>query len=94
MEDQDKIGIIGVNGTGKSTFLRVIAGSNRPTPVKYRWAIASGFVTSRRIRSLIRTKPSCEVFEGDLPEMKAVREYTETMELLEHPVMRSSSRNC
>lgn len=26
MEDQDKIGIVGVNGTGKSTFLKVIAG--------------------------------------------------------------------
>ena len=83
MEDQDKIGIIGVNGTGNPHFCGSSRGSNRPTPVKYRWAIASGFVTSRRIRSLIRTKPSCkEVFEGDLPEMKAVREYTETMELL------------
>lgn len=26
MEDQDKVGVIGVNGTGKSTFLKVIAG--------------------------------------------------------------------
>ena len=26
MGDQDKIGVVGVNGTGKSTFLRVIAG--------------------------------------------------------------------
>ncbi len=24
MGDQDKIGIVGVNGTGKSTFLRII----------------------------------------------------------------------
>ena len=39
-------------------------------------------------------KTVLQVFEGDLPEMKAVREYTETMELLDHQVMRSSSRNC
>lgn len=26
MADQDKIGVVGVNGTGKSTFLRVISG--------------------------------------------------------------------
>ncbi|KKO52805.1 ABC-F family ATP-binding cassette domain-containing protein [Paenibacillus sp. DMB20] len=84
MEDQDKIGVIGVNGTGKSTFLRVIAGL---TPAD------SGKISiGNRIRiQFLAQNPDFEhdntvlqqVFSGDLPEMKVVREYTETMELLE-----------
>ncbi len=30
LEDRDKIGIIGANGSGKTTFLRVIAGTETP----------------------------------------------------------------
>ncbi|WP_127591529.1 ABC-F type ribosomal protection protein TaeA [Paenibacillus lautus] len=87
MEDQDKIGIIGVNGTGKSTFLRVIAGIEPPDSGK----VSMG--NRIRVRYLAQNPEFDpdktvlqQVFEGDLPEMKAVREYTETMELLElHP---------
>ncbi|ETT68159.1 ABC-F type ribosomal protection protein TaeA [Paenibacillus sp. FSL H8-0457] len=87
MEDQDKIGIIGVNGTGKSTFMRVIAGIEPPDAGK----ISMG--NRIRVRYLAQNPEFDpdntvlqQVFEGDLPEMKAVREYTETMELLElHP---------
>ncbi|ANA78694.1 ABC transporter ATP-binding protein [Paenibacillus glucanolyticus] len=87
MEDQDKIGIIGVNGTGKSTFLRVVAGLEPPDSGK----ISMG--NRIRVRYLAQNPEFDpdktvlqQVFEGDLPEMKAVREYTETMELLElHP---------
>lgn len=87
MEDQDKIGIIGVNGTGKSTFMRVIAGIEPPDAGK----ISMG---NRILVRYLAQNPEFDpdntvlqqVFEGDLPEMKAVREYTETMELLElHP---------
>lgn len=84
MEDQDKIGIIGVNGTGKSTFLRVIAGLEPSDSGK----ISMG--NRIRVRYLAQNPEFDsdktvlqQVFEGDLPEMKAVREYTETMELLE-----------
>ncbi|PJN56589.1 putative ABC transporter ATP-binding protein YjjK [Paenibacillus sp. GM2FR] len=87
MEDQDKIGIIGVNGTGKSTFLRVIAGIEPPDSGK----VSMG--NRIRVRYLAQNPEFDpdktvlqQVFEGGLPEMKAVREYTETMELLElHP---------
>lgn len=87
MEDQDKIGIIGVNGTGKSTFMRIIAGIEPPDAGK----ISMG--NRIRVRYLAQNPEFDpdntvlqQVFEGDLPEMKAVREYTETMELLElHP---------
>lgn len=84
MEDQDKIGVIGVNGTGKSTFLKVIAGLMP--------ADSGKISVGNRIRiQYLAQNPDFEhdntvlqqVFSGDLPEMKAVREYTETMELLE-----------
>lgn len=84
MEDQDKIGVIGVNGTGKSTFLRVIAGLEPPDSGK----ISVG----NRIKiQYMAQNPDFDpnntvlqqVFAGDLPEMKLVSEYTETMELLE-----------
>ena len=84
MEDQDKIGVIGVNGTGKSTFLRIIAGLEP--------ADSGKISVGNRVKiQYMAQNPDFEsdntvlqqVFAGDLPEMKLVREYTETMELLE-----------
>lgn len=84
MEDGDKIGIIGVNGTGKSTFLRVIAGLEPPDSGKIS---IGGRIRVRYLAQNPEFGPDHtvlqQVFEGELPEMKAVREYTETMELLE-----------
>ena len=87
MEDGDKIGIIGVNGTGKSTFLRVIAGLEPPDSGKIS---IGGRIRVRYLSQNPEFAPDNtvlqQVFEGELPEMKAIREYTETMELLElHP---------
>lgn len=87
ISEGDKIGIIGVNGTGKSTFLRVIAGLEPPDNGQ----IAMG----NRVRlQFLPQNPSFDpqatvleqVFQGDSAEMRAVRAYTETMERLEfHP---------
>ncbi|PYE52390.1 ATP-binding cassette subfamily F protein uup [Paenibacillus barcinonensis] len=84
MEDQDKIGVVGVNGTGKSTFLRVIAGLEPADEGQ----IAIG--NDVRVQFLAQNpefNPNNtvlqQVFEGDGAEMRTVREYTETMELLE-----------
>ncbi|WP_188593027.1 ABC-F family ATP-binding cassette domain-containing protein [Paenibacillus silvae] len=84
MEDQDKIGVVGVNGTGKSTFLRVIAGLEPADEGQ----IAIG--NDVRVQFLAQNpefNPNKtvlqQVFEGEGSEMRTVREYTETMELLE-----------
>lgn len=84
MADQDKIGVVGVNGTGKSTFLRVIAGMEPADEGQ----ISIG--NDVRVQFLAQNpdfNPSNtvlqQVFEGDSAEMRTVREYTETMELLE-----------
>ncbi|MFB5673334.1 ABC-F family ATP-binding cassette domain-containing protein [Paenibacillus terreus] len=84
MDELDKIGVVGVNGTGKSTFLRVIAGLETPD---------SGQVAVNndvRIQYLAQNPdfdPDVtvlqQIFQGTLPEMRAVREYMEVMELLE-----------
>ncbi|MDP4097753.1 ABC-F family ATP-binding cassette domain-containing protein [Paenibacillus sp. P96] len=84
MDERDKIGVVGVNGTGKSTFLRVIAGLD--TPDSGNMAINNDV----RIQYLAQNPdfdPDAnvlqQIFQGTLPEMKAVREYMEVMELLE-----------
>lgn len=84
MADQDKIGIIGVNGTGKSTFLRVIAGLEPPDEGQ----ISIG--NSVRVRYLAQNPdfdPGMtvlqQVFQGQDPQMRIVRDYTETMERVE-----------
>ncbi|WP_211747684.1 ABC-F family ATP-binding cassette domain-containing protein [Paenibacillus sp. Marseille-Q4541] len=84
MSDQDKIGIVGVNGTGKSTFLRVIAGREQ--------ADAGNVAIGNQIRvEMLDQNPEYDpditvlhqVFQGDSPVMRAVRSYMEIMELLE-----------
>ena len=84
MADQDKIGVVGVNGTGKSTFLRVIAGLE---PADEGQISIGNDVRVQFLAQNPEFNPNNtvlqQVFEGDSAEMKTVREYTETMELLE-----------
>lgn len=87
MEDQDKIGIVGVNGTGKSTFLKVIAGME---------STESGRVNLNnglRIRYLAQNPPYDpeatvlrQVFDGGGEELQIVGAYMNVLEQLEtHP---------
>jgi len=84
ISEGEKIGIIGVNGTGKSTFLKVIAGIEQPDSGQ----IAIG----NRVRiQYLAQNPAFDpdatvleqVFRGDSPEMKTVWSYTETMQQVE-----------
>ncbi|MDO3408977.1 ABC-F family ATP-binding cassette domain-containing protein [Saccharibacillus sp. CPCC 101409] len=84
MEDQDKIGVVGVNGTGKSTFLKVIAGIEKPDEGQ----VVKG--NGIRIRYLAQNPdfdPELNVLEqvlqGEGEELRAVRLYTEAAARLE-----------
>lgn len=83
MDENDKIGVIGVNGTGKSTFLRVIAGLDEPD---------SGTISiNNDVRiNFLRQNPDFDpestvlkaVFEGGDHSLQVVAAYMETMEKL------------
>ncbi|MFS8211955.1 ABC-F family ATP-binding cassette domain-containing protein [Paenibacillus polymyxa] len=84
MDERDKIGVVGVNGTGKSTFLRVISGLEPPDDGNI---AVNNDVRIQYLAQNPEFDPEMKVlqhiFHGNQPEMKAVREYTETMESLE-----------
>ncbi|WP_432408969.1 ABC-F family ATP-binding cassette domain-containing protein [Wukongibacter sp. M2B1] len=81
INDIDKMGLIGINGTGKSTLLKIIAGIETSD---------SGSITipkGMRIEYLPQNPefdPDAtvleQVFKGDSPAMKAIREYEKTIE--------------
>ena len=87
LDEGDKVGIIGVNGTGKSTLLRVIAGLEPADSGKV------VFGNSVRVRMLAQNPdfdPEMTVqehlYQGDAPELAALRAYHEAMAALElHP---------
>ncbi len=84
IEEGDKIGVIGVNGTGKSTFLKVIAGLEQAD---------AGKVTVNRqttVRMLAQEPVFTQgetvlehVLGGDSPQLRAVQAYTRVLEQLE-----------
>lgn len=85
MEENDKIGVIGVNGTGKSTFLRVIAGMEQ--------ADEGNIAVNRGVRvTFLAQNPEYDpnitvlrgVFQGSEPKLQVVSAYMEAEELLEH----------
>ncbi|MDT3426944.1 ATP-binding cassette subfamily F protein uup [Paenibacillus forsythiae] len=84
MDERDKIGVIGVNGTGKSTLLRIIAGVE--TPDEGQIAIGNDV----RVQYLAQNPPYDpdrtvlqQVFAGENPELAVMRRYMETAARLE-----------
>ncbi|NGZ75735.1 ABC-F family ATP-binding cassette domain-containing protein [Saccharibacillus alkalitolerans] len=84
MEDQDKIGVVGVNGTGKSTFLKVIAGLEQPDSGQ---VVKGGSIRVRYLAQNPDFDPELTVLQqmlhGEGEEMAAVRDYAETAAKLE-----------
>ncbi|WP_178021786.1 ABC-F family ATP-binding cassette domain-containing protein [uncultured Paenibacillus sp.] len=84
MDENDKIGVIGVNGTGKSTFLKVIAGLEQ--------ADSGKVAINRDVRvTFLAQNPEYApdisvlrgVFQGGGPELQVVSAYMEAEEALE-----------
>ncbi|WP_297521526.1 ABC-F family ATP-binding cassette domain-containing protein [uncultured Clostridium sp.] len=84
INDTDKIGIIGVNGAGKSTFLKIVAGVEEVD--------AGTVVKGNRVRiEYLSQNPDYDenatvieqVFKGNSPEMKVLREYQSVLDELE-----------
>lgn len=85
--NEQKVGLIGRNGNGKSTFLRVIAGALEPDagvvskPGDYQIGFLSQNPNLDPEATVLQT-----VFAGDTPIMNTVRTYEEAMiELLNDP---------
>lgn len=80
--DTDKIGLIGINGTGKSSFLRILAGIDGPDK-----GTVTSFLNPMKIEYLPQDPefdPEAtiiqQVFRSDSPTIALVRAYEETLE--------------
>ncbi|AZN39459.1 ABC-F family ATP-binding cassette domain-containing protein [Paenibacillus albus] len=84
VEMGDKIGIIGVNGTGKSTFLNVVAGLEPPDSGSI---LVAGGTTVRMLSQDPQFDPEqtvlAHVLGGDSPQMVAIRAYEAALLALE-----------
>lgn len=80
INDHNRAGLIGINGTGKSTFLSIIAGQleadsiDRDHPNKYRVAYLEQQPVFEKDETVLQT-----VFSGDSPILKINREYEEAL---------------
>jgi len=85
--DTDKIGLIGINGTGKTTLMNIISGVDTPD--------TGTFTTMKNIRiEFLSQNPAYDsestileqVFKGDNKELNCIRDYENVMDALElHP---------
>lgn len=92
------VGIVGGNGAGKSTFLRLLGGAEEPTRGKvYRhgtvsWPLGFGGVFQGSLSGINNVRFIARIYNKDLRKViKFVREFTELGERLEMPVSTFSS---
>ena len=84
IESQDKIGVIGINGTGKSSFLKLIAGLETPDEGELAASNALQMEYLSQNPKFDETATVLEqVFRGDAPVMKVLRAYERTSAALE-----------
>ncbi|MGL5512915.1 MAG: ABC-F family ATP-binding cassette domain-containing protein, partial [Sporomusa sp.] len=80
VDDQDKIGLIGVNGAGKSTFLKVLAGIEQADTGKITVGSSVQIEYLPQNPEFDDTATVLEqVFKGHSPVMKVLREYEQAL---------------
>ncbi|UNO50170.1 ABC-F family ATP-binding cassette domain-containing protein [Alicyclobacillus acidoterrestris] len=87
IEDTDRIGLIGVNGTGKSTLLKMIAGVDVPDSGTI---VFSGGARVHFLPQEPQFDPEStileQVYHGDLPVMRLLRDYEDAVrDALQNP---------
>ena len=84
ISDGDKIGLIGVNGTGKSTFLKIIAGMEVPDAGRI---LKGSMVNIEYLPQDPEFDPTAtvleQIFKSDTDVMKVIREYEAVIEKLQ-----------
>ena len=84
ISDGDKIGLIGVNGTGKSTFLKIIAGLEVPDAGRI---LKGSMVNIEYLPQDPEFDPEAtvleQIFKSDTDVMKVIREYEVAIEKLQ-----------
>jgi ATP-binding cassette subfamily F protein uup len=81
VDEGDKIGLIGINGTGKSTFLKVVAGVEPPDAGKINWSnnVRVGWLPQNPDFNAESTVLE-QVFAGSSPILQLIREYEDALE--------------
>lgn len=84
INSEDKIGLIGVNGTGKSTLLKIIDQSETPDSgsINYMKGARIEYLNQNQEFDLEATILE-QVFKGNSKEMQTIRKYEETLEAIE-----------
>lgn len=86
-DNEDRVGIVGINGTGKSTFLKILAGLE---PVDSGKVTRTGGLTVRYLPQnpvFVESMTVLEqIYSGNDPIMKAIRDFEEvTLKLAHEP---------
>jgi capsular polysaccharide transport system ATP-binding protein len=94
----EKIGILGRNGAGKSTMVRIISGSEMPTTGKIKremsvsWPLAFGGAFQGSLTGLDNLRFICRVYNAPIePAIEFVTEFSELGLYLREPVKKYSS---
>lgn len=85
IDSSDKIGLLGVNGTGKSTLLKILAGIAQADEGEIQ-------TSNQLVMEYLPQHPDFDenatvlqqIFRGESPFMKVLRNYEQTLNALEH----------
>lgn len=94
IKENQRVGLIGVNGTGKTSLLRIVAGNLKPDEgtISRPGDYAIGYLSQKN--ELDETKTVFEtVFDGDSPMVKAARYYEEVLNRLSDNPMDETIQN-